>query len=278
MTTKAQRIRVAVFTLVGAALVTVVIAVFAGLHLRGSRAHYWMDFDRTVYGLQPGGDVYYQGVRVGAVTSLHAEPDHPGHVHVEIAVERTTPVRANTHAFLIFAGITGIKEIDLRDSTAEAQPLPPGSRIQVGAGVLDALSRDAEHMANQSTLLIDHMTQTAANLEQLTSANQLGAAVDETRAAAASLASTGDELRATVHEDRAALHASLQSLDRAATGANQLATELQQVVRSNSEQVHATIGELHEAARSLAELARELRQSPSRLIYSHSPPDRKLPR
>jgi len=102
--------------------------------------------------------------------------------------------------------------------------------------------------------------------------------VSAARSAAASLASAGEELRATIGENRAALHASLDSIDRAARGASELAVELQRVVRANSEQVRATIGELHEAARSLADLVRELRQSPSRLIYSHAPPERKLPR
>jgi phospholipid/cholesterol/gamma-HCH transport system substrate-binding protein len=278
MITKAQRVRVAIFALVGGALVAVVLVIFGGLELRHPRAHYWVEFDRTVYGLQPGGDVYYEGVRVGQVSELHLDAHRPGAVRVDIAIERGTPVRANTHAFLVFAGITGVKEIDLRGTTPDAPVLPPGSQLQVGTGILDALSRSGSDIGEKSTQLVDHLTQLSANLEQVTSKNELGAAVDQTRAAAASIASAGEELRATVHEDRAALRETIQSVDRAAHNANELTTELERVVRVNSDQVRATISELHEAARSLSSLARELRDSPSRLIYSHAPPERKLPR
>jgi len=275
--TRTQRVRVAIFALVGGALIALVIAVFGGLNFRGKRVRYWVRFDRTVYGLQPGGDVYFEGVRVGAVSSIAVDASRVGSVRVVIEVDRSVPVRADTHAFLIFAGITGVKEIDLRDSTAAAPPLPPGSQIQVGASALDALGRNATALADKSTLLIDHASELAANLARLTSKQQLGQTVDETRAAAASVAAAGDELRAMLRENRAGVRASIDSIDRAAHSATDLVAELQRVVRANSEQVRATIGELHDAARSLADLARQLRQSPSRLIYSKAPPERKLP-
>jgi len=275
--TRLQRVRAAVFALVGGALIALVIAVFGGLNFRGQRVRYWVRFDRTVYGLQRGGDVYYEGVRVGAVSSISVDRARVGSVRVVIEIDRDVPIRADTHAFLIFAGITGVKEIDLRDSTPEAPPLMAGSQIQVGTSALDAFGRNATALADKSAMLIDHANELAANLDRLTSKDELGVTVDKARAAVVSVAGAGDELRAMLHENRAGVRASIESIDRAAHSATELVADLQHVVRANSEQVRATIGELHEAARSLADLARQLRQSPSRLIYSKAPPERKLP-
>src|SRR5262249_5296947 len=59
--------------------------------------------------------------------------------------------------------------------------------------------------------------------------------------------------------------------------ANALVVDLRSIVHGNESAVQATTTDLRQASRSFKELARELREHPSRLLFSRSEPDRKLP-
>src|SRR6266508_1844466 len=53
-------------------------------------------FDSSVSGLRAGSAVLFNGIRVGEVTELTLSPTNPQQVTVAIAVERNTPIRADT--------------------------------------------------------------------------------------------------------------------------------------------------------------------------------------
>ena len=52
---------------------------------------------------------------------------------------------------------------------------------------------------------------------------------------------------------------------------------LRGVVRDNGAYLRSSMFDLRQASRSFKELAREVRQRPSRLLFSNSPGERKLP-
>lgn len=72
----------------------------------GARMSYAIRYDGQVAGLLKGSAVLFNGVRVGEVTGLSLSPDRPEEVLVEIAVERATPVRADTRVGIDFQGLT----------------------------------------------------------------------------------------------------------------------------------------------------------------------------
>lgn len=274
-TTKQQKIRVGLFAVVAGALFGIVLVVFAGLHFWQARSHYYIEFADTVYGLEKGADVHVNGIRVGTISAIGIAPDDLTKVRVTIEIREDAPVRADTKAILQYAGLTGLKVIDLRGGTLSAPPLAPGGVIPVGETALDRLEQRAERMVDESSELIASANeivastqQVVANLTELTDPKHLGEIVEQTRAAAANLAQVGASMRELIDENRAGLKASIAAIETAAKRTAELV---------DPAQVKAAVSDLRQASRSFKELAREVRQKPSRLFFSSPAPDRKLP-
>src|SRR5689334_17210348 len=104
MTSKAKKIRVAVFAIAAGVVFAFTIIVFAGVHFWRDRTHYHVVFTRSVYGLEQGADVYFNGVRVGSVDDISIDREDPTHVRVEIEVDTGTPILVDTEAVLAYAG------------------------------------------------------------------------------------------------------------------------------------------------------------------------------
>ena len=79
----------------------------------GERTSYRIRFGDPVAGLSKGSAVLFNGVRIGEVTSLALDAAHPSDVTVEIAVDRSAPVRADTKAGIDFQGLAGAPAIAL---------------------------------------------------------------------------------------------------------------------------------------------------------------------
>jgi phospholipid/cholesterol/gamma-HCH transport system substrate-binding protein len=78
-----------------------------------NRALYSVRFESSVSGLLKGSTVLFNGIRVGEVTRLDLDPTYPRRVLATIAVDRTTPVRADTFVTIDFQGLTGSPVIAL---------------------------------------------------------------------------------------------------------------------------------------------------------------------
>lgn len=96
----------------------------------GSRATYTVRFDSSVSGLLKGSGVLFNGIRVGEVTLLTLDPEQPKRVFATIAVDRSTPVRADTLVTIDFQGLTGSPVILLIGGTS-SQPLASEAGIPV---------------------------------------------------------------------------------------------------------------------------------------------------
>jgi len=79
---------------------------------------YRVIFDSSVSGLQVGGNVLFNGIRVGEVTSLRLDADKPNQVVAMLAVNKSTPIRSDTRVGLEFAGLTGVAAVSLKGVSA----------------------------------------------------------------------------------------------------------------------------------------------------------------
>jgi len=84
---------------------------------------YRVIFDGSVSGLRVGGPVLFNGIRVGEVTALRLNPDHPSQVTAMLSVNKATPIRSDTWVGLEFAGLTGIASVSLKGVSATTQLL-----------------------------------------------------------------------------------------------------------------------------------------------------------
>src|SRR5262249_47700920 len=243
---------------------------------------YRIVYPRSVMGLGEGALVYLDGMRVGAVTSIDVAGDDLGKVVVSIAVDVGTPIRADTHATLQYAGITGLKVIDLVGGSYAAPALPPGGTIAAGESAFDRFETQAETLADQSARLMERANRIVDNLVAITDPHRFAALDDivaEAHVTTGNLAAASAELRATLGENRVALRQSLAAVRDAAgatrdvldgqvaqlaTGANDLIVQLRALIDTNQGPLRAAVLDLRQASRSFKELAHEVRQRPSR--------------
>jgi phospholipid/cholesterol/gamma-HCH transport system substrate-binding protein len=120
METRARYLAIGLFTL------TVIAAGFAFVYWLYSgggfrdQATYQVRFDGSVSGLLVGSAVLFNGIRVGEVTELSLSADDPKEVLATVAIERSTPVRADTVVGMDFQGLTGAPVIALTGASATA--------------------------------------------------------------------------------------------------------------------------------------------------------------
>lgn len=295
MTTKAQKIRVGLFVAVTLALLAVVIIAFAGMRFWEPRSTFYVLFDGSVMGLESGANVYLNGMRVGIVEQIEPAPEDLRKVRVKIVVAESTPVKTDTRAVLQFAGITGLKVIDLRDGTVGAPALPPESTIAQGETVLDELEQRAKTLADESAEIMKRANRVVANVEKLTDPQQfegIDQIVANTRTTSENLAKTSAQLDRMVAENRAGLRKSIDAVGETArtatalideqvsqlvAGGSDLVSQLKTMVTGNESSLRAAVFDLRQASKSFKEMAREVRQRPSRLLFSNAPGERKLP-
>ncbi len=302
MTTKAQKVRVGIFMMVTLALLALVIIVFGGVRFWEKKASYSIVFAGSVMGLEKGAQVHLNGMRVGRVDEIQAAPGDLRKVLVTITVKGDVPIHTDTKAILAFAGITGLKVIDLRDGTHTAPILPDGGLIAEGETILDKLEAQAKTIVDQSGQIMANANRVVENLATLTDPKKFEG-VDEiishSLVMAKNLSTTSTTLTAMVAENRAALKSSLANVD-AATKSVEAATKsaanmmdvqvagligkaglfidgLEGMVRGNDGQLRAAVADLRQASRNFKELSRDLKQKPSRILFSDSASERKLP-
>jgi phospholipid/cholesterol/gamma-HCH transport system substrate-binding protein len=292
--TKQQKIRVGLFSIIAGGLLGVVLVVFAGLHFWKGTKTYHIVFQASVFGLESGADVYYNGVKVGTVDSVKIDRQDVRRVRVKIQVDDDTPVTTDTKAFLQIAGITGLKTLDLRSESASGKALAEDSVIPTGLSTIDKLTKQAEDMADQADLIMQHVNQISLKAERIVDsvATPLDDIMATSRTAAGNLANATAQLDATIGENRAAIKATLAQIQEAAktttallnnqvagfaTGATNVVGELRDAIRVDNQQLHAAMVDIRQASRTFKELARDVRAKPSRLIFSDPAPDRKLP-
>ncbi len=133
METRANYLVVGTFTL--AALIgAFVFAVWLAKNSFDTRyATYDIYFAGSVAGVKTGGDVLYNGIRVGEVRSLRLAPRDPGRVRVRVEVDSSTPIGEDTVASLELQGLTGVAAIQLSGGAPDsaALPLMPGEDYPV---------------------------------------------------------------------------------------------------------------------------------------------------
>jgi ABC-type transporter Mla subunit MlaD len=199
MISKAAKIRLGVFVTAGTGLLVLFFAVVAGNRLVERRDVYYIQFSNySVTGLQVGGAVNYQGIRVGRVDEIKIDPKDVTKIIITVSLDSGTPIKEDTEAVLTLVGITGIKAVEIRGGSNEARLMKPGSFIRSGKSMIDDISGRAVSIA-------DKIDQIASNISNLTDEENRRNMADILRQTSLLLADTRSNLATT-----------LQSLNRIA--------------------------------------------------------------
>jgi phospholipid/cholesterol/gamma-HCH transport system substrate-binding protein len=163
MVSRATKIRLGVFLAIGSIVILLFVVAVAGNRLTQKWDTYYIMFQNyPVSGLQVGGTVNYQGIKVGQVAAIKIDPEDVSKLIVTINIEQGTPIKADTEAVLSLVGITGLKAVEIKGGTNEAATMQPGTFIKTGSTMLDDISDRALSIAEKIDMI-------ATNIGDMTS-------------------------------------------------------------------------------------------------------------
>jgi phospholipid/cholesterol/gamma-HCH transport system substrate-binding protein len=267
METKANYVFIGAATIVGALLIMLFAMWITGGEFRRGYNEYDIVFDDPVRGLTEGGEVRFNGIKVGEVDSLRIDPDNTNRVIARVRVSTDVPVKTDSLAQLEPIGLTGVTLIQLSPGGAEAELLRgtfggPPPRIQGRGSQIDILVarsedialRASEAMAAVRDLLTDEniarVTRIVENLE--TVSTQLAdrrSVITQSGEAATEIAALARQLRG----DLAELDSVLSEVnDAAGVASGETLPELSLAAE-----------EIRRAAASISRVANNIEENPS---------------
>jgi phospholipid/cholesterol/gamma-HCH transport system substrate-binding protein len=122
METRANFVLIGTFTLAVIAAAFGFVLWFQNLHSTKARTPLRIVFEGAASGLRNGGNVNFNGIRVGEVISVKL--DNPKRVVALAMVENVAPIRKDTQVGLEFQGLTGVAAIALKGGDEAAPPVP----------------------------------------------------------------------------------------------------------------------------------------------------------
>ena len=257
-------------------------------------------FYGPVRGLSEGGEVHFNGIRVGEVTDLNLDPQKGDQVIARIRVDAMTPVRVTSRAQLEPQGITGLNYIQITAGNPQSailkeqypanvvpviqsQPSPIAELLS-GSGTVLAQTVDALNRINR-VLSDDNIRSFSTSLKNVESLStelearkgmleQLEQALTKANSAVAEFEALAVSSRAIVEGDgRAAvanINAAAEEARAAVASINRTVTNVEGPVNefatTGLPQLQQSIQGLEDATRSLEGLIDEVRSSPRDFI------------
>ncbi len=136
MLTREQKQRLGIFLVVSIVLLIVILGIFILPKLKEEGNKYFISFKGiSVYGLNEGSNVKYQGVDIGKVREIEVNSKDLSSILVEVRINKGFPVKTDMRAQLSYAGITGLKFVELSGGKSASENLEPGGVIPMKRGL-----------------------------------------------------------------------------------------------------------------------------------------------
>ncbi len=187
MRRKAQRIRLGIFIMISSAFLISIFGLFTARKFFEPKEFYFVAYrDISVSGLEVGSPVKYLGINVGSIANITIDKDDVNTIIVELSLNAGTPVKEDAVADIVAIGITGLKTIEIRGGTQEAEFLKPEKFITAGSTMAADISGRAEIIAFKVEEVLNNLqlfTQ-PANMNNFTqAAEKISALADNSSAA-----------------------------------------------------------------------------------------------
>ena len=212
-------------------------------------------FQGPVRGLTEGGEVHFNGIKVGEVTNISLDRTNPSRVLSRIRVTSDVPIRVDSFATLEPQGITGLNYVQITAGTP-TRPLlketAPEGRvpiIQSQRSTLSDLLEGGGTVLSRTVEALDRVNRVLSDENILT----IGAAVSDVQAVTAELR----ERKALIADAQVAL----QNIGAAAEETRALAASTRDIVDTDGRRAMASLSEAAaEAEAASADLRRMLGQ------------------
>ena len=266
---------------------------------------------RYAGGIEPGAQVLFGGINVGAITAVRPWTSDPTKIEIILNVKENTPLNEKSVAKLGIVSVMSGAALSITTGSNDARRLPPGSIIaSQEAASLDAITDKMAVVADNANALITEVRgdlggisgdarTLLANLNRVAGkANQqkiqavldnvngmietdrpkIDHLTDELNALSQHADETVQNVNGTVTDLREPIRNDLANLQSTLLQAKQLLADMQVIVRANDYKIDDTIEHLRSTAENLDELTDSVKQRPWSLIRIKQPDDRKVPK
>ena len=293
METRANYVLIGVFTLAVVFGVFGFVYWFQNIGGTGERAFYRVVFDGSVSGLRTGATVLFNGIRVGEVTDLKLNPEHPKQVMATLSIDKSVAVRADVVIGLEFQGLTGVASVSLKGGSTSAAVVagvgskevppaltaPPGATTDVTQAARDTLRRLDDFIAENQTAFhsaienIDkftgalarnsaHVDMTLESIDKFSSALARNSErIDKIAEGLQNLTGGADGKGGEINEAARSIRTLADNLDKRTAD---LAVDISKLTNTG----RRTLNTVDKAAKNFDE-------NPSRIIWGGAPPDAK---
>jgi phospholipid/cholesterol/gamma-HCH transport system substrate-binding protein len=277
----------------------------ARISFSDSYTTYQVVFMGPISGLSDGGEVHFNGIKVGEVSKIGLDKEDPRKVVAVVRVTSDVPIRTDSYATLEPLGITGVTYIQITAGTTGKKLLrdvtPPGqfpiisSRASALSGLLEGggtvLNAAVESLNRVNRILSDDniksFTSTLHNVQDVTAeirkrkeliadADQSIKDIDQTAQSIKQLSDSSNNLVNT--DGKRTLKEAADAADQikaAAADARALVDKLQgpttDFATNGLPQLTAAVASLQKAADSLNRLAIDAQENPQGLINKPKP-------
>ena len=213
-------------------------------------ARYNIFFHGSVAGLGVGGDVRFNGIKVGSVSQILIDQEDTSRVRVVAEVDAATPIKSDSEATLQLQGITGVSFVQISPGSREAPLLPVVAGRDISkyptigskASAIEALFEAAPDLGTRAAQVLSD-----ENLQNL------GGFIADLRTLSQTLVTRQDAIAGAVDS----FSKTSTDIAKAAAAAEQIATKLDRVMDQAEDTLKTTNRLLEGDATAAAQDARK---------------------
>jgi phospholipid/cholesterol/gamma-HCH transport system substrate-binding protein len=295
---KSSEVKAGVFIIISLMIFIGFIAVIVGLHSFHQKSTYRARFS-YVGGIEKGSTVRFAGLPVGTVVDVHITNDNFPGAEVVIELEKNTPIRLSSRAYLTTIGIMGSFYIEITTGDPVEALLPEGSLIQsqevtayaqmsgVASDAVEELTellRRLSEVLNEKnrtdlSMMLHSVSQIAVaseqNLQQ--TMEKVNTLIVETQTMVAAVTDLIQTNEGSINGSMAALDSALTQSQSMLKRLDSILTSVDLTMMQNKQQYDQIINNVNSMTKNLDEFSRTVKEQPWNLVRKNYPPERQLP-
>ena len=215
-------------------------------------------FQGPVRGMNEGGEVHFNGIKVGEVQKIALDQTNPRNVIARVSVTEDVPIRVDSYATLEPQGITGLNYVQITSGTGTRPLLKEAACARQGLG-RECIPVLRSQRSALSDLLEGGGTVLTRSIEALDRVNRVLS--DENIKTFSAAISDAQAVTAELRERKAIIadaQSALQRIDTAADEIAKLSASTRNIVDGDGKRAIASLADAAEEARAAAKDARAI--------------------
>lgn len=238
MDNRQNKIRLGIFLVVSLTLLLALLGFFTVRQFLEKKDTYYVSYSGvSVGGLEVGSPVKYLGITVGQVSDIRINPKDVNSVIVELSLEEGTPIKEDAKADIVAIGITGLKTIEIRGGSNEADFLDENEFIQAGSSMTEQITGKAEIIAEKAEKVLNNLQVFTApeNLNKIThSADEITRLANNASVTIAKIDTLIDQNKMEVHQTIVTAHEISERLNQSSRTLTSAINEINGMIKSDT--------------------------------------------